>query len=71
MFVAASQMYMLLTFLIHKNASKSNPLEKLEVFSLRMKIWLLIINALSFVLAIYCFLRHHFYCEPGGELIFL
>lgn len=65
--MATSELYMLLTCIILKYYRKNAAMDKFEVFSLRMKTRLLIVNAISFTTAGYFFLRHNKYCEPGSK----
>lgn len=39
---------------------------KLEMRSLKYKIYFTAFNIISFAIAGYCFLRHNAYCESGG-----
>lgn len=69
--MVTSELYMLLTCLMHKYATNSTAIDKYTRFSIYSKIRLLIVNALSFIAAGYFFIRHNDYCEPGSKCIAL
>lgn len=64
-FIATSEVYMLLTYFLNKNARKTLDLTWMERKSLRFKRDLFILNVVCFALAGYFFVRHNDYCEPG------
>ncbi|XP_011186766.1 post-GPI attachment to proteins factor 2 [Zeugodacus cucurbitae] len=68
-FIACSEMYMLLSYFLNKNGRKV-PLLQMEEKSLLYKRNLFITNVTAFVLAGYCFLRHNSSCEPGVYTFF-
>lgn len=64
-FIACSECYMLISYLLNRNARKVVLLEH-EEKSLRFKRNLFLINVIAFGLAGYCFMRHNAHCETGG-----
>lgn len=65
-FIACSELYMVISYFLNKNAKKL-ALTPIEEKSVRYKLYLFITNVVSFALAGYFFLRHNALCEPGGE----
>lgn len=68
-FIACSELYMLITYFLHKNGRKQALME-LEEKSIKFKFYLFLTNLVAFALAGYCFLRHNAQCEPGGKFYF-
>ncbi|XP_068141534.1 post-GPI attachment to proteins factor 2 [Drosophila tropicalis] len=68
-FIACSESYMLISYLLNRNARKVVLLPH-EEKSLRYKRNLFLINVLAFGLAGYCFLRHNAHCEAGVYTFF-
>ncbi|KAH8375140.1 post-GPI attachment to proteins factor 2-like [Drosophila serrata] len=64
LFIACSESYMLISYLLFRNAAGVGLLS-LEAKSLRYKRNLFLVNVLSFGLAGYCFVRHNSHCEKG------
>lgn len=64
-FIASSEIYMLLSYFLNKNARKRPELAVIERKSLRFKRDLFILNVFSFAAAGYFFVRHNNHCEPG------
>jgi len=65
-FMVTSELYMMLTCYLLRSMRRSPP-DNIEARSLRIKYQLLAVNVTSFALAIYFFIRHNSYCEPGGN----
>ncbi|XP_063702090.1 post-GPI attachment to proteins factor 2-like [Culicoides brevitarsis] len=63
-FIAASEVYMLISYFLNKNGRKIPELNKIEEKSLKYKQRLFLINVVCFALAGYFFVRHNEYCEP-------
>jgi len=61
--------------LLKKGRITKTVMTKLEIRSLKYKIYFTVFNVTSFAIAGYCFLRHNAYCESGGlylyKIIFL
>ncbi|CAD6998941.1 post-GPI attachment to proteins factor 2 [Ceratitis capitata] len=68
-FIACSEIYMLISYFLIKNGRKV-PLLPMEEKSLLYKRNLFIINVTAFILAGYCFMRHNSLCEPGVYTFF-
>lgn len=66
-FMAASELYMLITCYILKYERKSTSGDQLQAYSLKIKTRLLVVNVISFTIAGYFFVRHNKYCEPGSK----
>jgi len=64
-FIFTSEVYMLLSYLLNKNARKVPEVMGLERRSIRFKRNLFITNVVCFAAAGYFFVRHNNYCEPG------
>lgn len=70
-FICASELNMLISsILLKKGRITITVMTKLEVRSLKCKIYCTIFNMISFAIAGYCFLRHNAYCETGGMYYF-
>ncbi|XP_055713402.1 post-GPI attachment to proteins factor 2 [Phlebotomus papatasi] len=69
-FIATSELYMLVSYIMNINLRRGDSLTKLEDKSIRFKGYLCLINIVSFSLAGYFFLRHNSYCEPGVYSLF-
>jgi len=54
------------SILLKKGRITKTVMTKLEVRSLKYKIYFTVFNMTSFAIAGYCFLRHNAYCESGG-----
>jgi len=54
------------SILLKKGRITRTLMTKLEVRSLKYKIFFTLFNMISFAIAGYCFLRHNAYCESGG-----
>lgn len=66
-FICTSELYMLISSILLKNGRATKTvMTKVEVRSLKYKIYLTVFNMTSFAIAGYCFLRHNAYCESGG-----
>lgn len=66
-FIFASELHMLISsLLLKKGRITRTVMTKLEVRSLKFKIYFTIFNITCFAIAGYCFLRHNAYCESGG-----
>jgi hypothetical protein len=65
-FMVTSELYMILTCYLLRSMRRSPP-DNIEARSLRIKYQLLAVNLISFAMAIYFFIRHNSYCEPGGN----
>lgn len=65
-FIACSEIYMFITYFLHKNGRKQQ-LTELEERSVKYKFYFFVANLIAFALAGYFFLRHNAKCEPGGE----
>lgn len=63
-FIATSEIYMLITYVINRSSRKTDAPS--EIKSINCKRNLFLINFISFCLAVYFFMRHNRYCEPGG-----
>ncbi|EDW65028.1 post-GPI attachment to proteins factor 2 [Drosophila virilis] len=68
-FIASSECYMLISYLLNRSARKSVLLPH-EEKSLRHKRNLFLVNVLAFGLAGYCFMRHNARCEAGVYTFF-
>ncbi|XP_053957536.1 post-GPI attachment to proteins factor 2-like isoform X1 [Anastrepha ludens] len=68
-FIACSEIYMLISYILNKNGRRL-PLLPIEEKSLLYKRNLFITNVTAFILAGYCFLRHNSLCEPGVYTLF-
>ncbi|XP_030383696.1 post-GPI attachment to proteins factor 2 [Scaptodrosophila lebanonensis] len=68
-FIACSECYMLISYLLNRNARKMNLMPR-EEKSLRFKRNLFFINVIAFGLAGYCFVRHNNRCETGVYTFF-
>ncbi|KAL7742427.1 hypothetical protein ACLKA6_019058 [Drosophila palustris] len=68
-FIACSELYMLISYLLNRNARKIVLLPH-EEKSLKFKRNLFLINIVSFGLAGYCFVRHNARCETGVYTFF-
>ncbi|XP_036340649.1 post-GPI attachment to proteins factor 2-like [Rhagoletis pomonella] len=68
-FIACSEVYMLISYFLNKNGRKV-PLLPMEEKSLMYKRNLFITNVTAFILAGYCFLRHNSLCEAGVYTFF-
>lgn len=53
--------------LLKKGRITKTVMTKLEIRSLKYKIYLTVFNIACFAVAGYSFLRHNAYCEPGGN----
>ncbi|GAB0096333.1 Post-GPI attachment to proteins factor 2 [Sergentomyia squamirostris] len=69
-FIATSELYMLLCYIVNINLRRGDLVTKLEEKSIRFKGYLCLINIVSFSLAGYFFLRHNEHCEPGVYSLF-
>ncbi|XP_065354041.1 post-GPI attachment to proteins factor 2 [Cloeon dipterum] len=68
-FIATSELYMLLSsFLLSRRRARIA--NNVESRSLRLKVKLLTVNAVSFIIAGYFFVRHNNYCEPYMYTLF-
>lgn len=66
-FICASELNMLISsVLLKKGRITKTVMTKLEIRSLKYKIYLTAFNIACFAIAGYSFLRHNAYCEPGG-----
>lgn len=66
-FISASELNMLISSILLKNGRITRTvMTKLEMRSLKFKIYFTIFNISCFAIAGYCFLRHNAYCESGG-----
>ena len=65
-FMVTSELYMILTCYLLRSMRRSPP-DNIEARSLRIKYQLLAVNLLSFAMAVYFYIRHNSYCEPGGN----
>jgi len=65
-FMVTSELYMILTCYLLRSMRRSPP-DNIEARSLRIKYQLLAVNLMSFAMAVYFFIRHNSYCEPGGN----
>lgn len=65
LFIATSEIYMLVSYLLNKSGRKMSTLTDQENLALRFKRNLFMVNIVSFAVAGYCFRRHNEYCEPG------
>jgi len=69
-FICASELNMLISsILMKKGRITKTVMTKLEIRSLKYKIYFTVFNMTSFAIAGYCFLRHNAYCESGGLYI--
>ncbi|XP_017028573.2 post-GPI attachment to proteins factor 2 [Drosophila kikkawai] len=68
-FIACSECYMLVSYLLNRNARKAVLLPH-EEKSLRYKRNLFLVNVVAFGLAGYCFVRHNSHCEAGVYTFF-
>jgi len=69
-FICASELNMLISsILLKKGRITKTVMTKLEIRSLKYKIYFTVFNMTSFAIAGYCFLRHNAYCESGGLCI--
>ncbi|GFG39293.1 hypothetical protein Cfor_02218, partial [Coptotermes formosanus] len=68
-FMVTSELYMILTCYLLRSMRRSPP-DNIEARSLRIKYQLLAVNLISFAMAVYFFIRHNSYCEPGVYSIF-
>lgn len=68
-FIACSECYMLISYLLNRNARKIVLLPH-EEKSLKFKRNLFLINVVAFGLAGYCFVRHNARCETGVYTFF-
>ncbi|XP_061388920.1 post-GPI attachment to proteins factor 2-like [Musca vetustissima] len=68
-FIASSELYMLISYFLNKNARRQALTEK-EEKSTRLKLYFFLTNLLAFALAGYFFLRHNAKCEPGVYTLF-
>ncbi|KAM7351004.1 post-GPI attachment to proteins factor 2-like [Cochliomyia hominivorax] len=68
-FIACSELYMLITYFLHKNGRKLQ-LTELEEKSVNFKFYLFVTNLVAFAMAGYFFLRHNSKCEPGVYTFF-
>ena len=66
-FIATSELYMLLSYLLNRYMRRQNILSTVEERSVKYKGRLFLTNLISFGLAGYCFMRHNSHCEAGGE----
>lgn len=69
-FIATSEVYMTLSYLLNKNARKVPEMTKIEMKSLKFKRNLLLLNVTCFAIAGYLYMRHNNYCEPGIFTLF-
>jgi hypothetical protein len=69
-FMATSELYMMLTCYLLRSMRRSPP-DNVEARSLRIKYQLLAVNLTSFAMAIYFYMRHNSYCEPGGNYLII
>lgn len=66
-FICTSELNMLISsILLKKGRVTKTVMTKIEVKSLKYKIYLTVFNMSSFAIAGYCFVRHNAYCESGG-----
>ncbi|KAH8251790.1 hypothetical protein KR038_008597 [Drosophila bunnanda] len=68
-FIACSESYMLISYLLYRNAEGAGLLP-LEAKSLKYKRNLFLVNVVSFGLAGYCYVRHNSHCEKGVYTFF-
>lgn len=68
-FMVTSELYMILTCYLLRSMRRSPP-DNIEARSLRIKCQLLAVNLISFAMAVYFYIRHNSYCEPGVYSIF-
>lgn len=66
-FIACSELYMLITYFLHRNGRKL-ALTELEERSTKCKLYMFLTNLIAFAMAGYFFLRHNAKCEPGSKL---
>lgn len=69
-FIVTSELYMLISYFINKNARKLDDFTLNEIKSLKWKGNLFVINLLAFIIALGCFIRHNSHCEPGMYSLF-
>ncbi|XP_025412546.1 post-GPI attachment to proteins factor 2 isoform X2 [Sipha flava] len=70
-FICSSELNMLISSILLKEGRMTKTvMTKLEVHSLKCKIYCTIFNMISFTIAGYCFLRHNAYCESGVYSVF-
>lgn len=68
-FIISSEVYMVISYFLNLNCRRE-ALTKTETKSIGYKRLLCVTNFLSFVLAIYFFMRHNQYCESGAYSMF-
>lgn len=68
-FLISSELYMVLTCVL-VSRTRSMPPDELDKKSLRVKWRLLTLNISFSLLAVYFFMRHNSYCEPGVYTLF-
>ncbi|CAG5118200.1 unnamed protein product [Candidula unifasciata] len=71
-FIVASLLYMILTIylMLKRQAFKGALFTNEESKSLRLKKLLFTTNVVVFLLSVYIFFRHNWYCEPGAYTLF-
>lgn len=69
-FIATSEVYMLLSFAMHKRRALNDGLSPRELKAVRLKGLLCLVNIVSFACAGFCFVRHNRHCEPGVYTLF-
>lgn len=67
-FVVTSMLYMVVLIIINRVTREGDLLTASERKSIMYKKRLFIANLCSILLAVYFFIRHNSYCEPGGNL---
>lgn len=66
-FIVTSETYMAISYVLNKWLRRKDVLTTVDIRSIKFKGALFMTNLISFALAGYCFMRHNWYCEPGGE----
>jgi len=68
-FMLCAMLFMLLWCMLFR-LTASQPLTNEEYFLFRRNLCTMSFNCCSFALAVYCFFRHNWYCEPGMYTLF-
>ncbi|KAL5278405.1 PGAP2 family protein [Megaselia abdita] len=70
MFMVTSEIHMIMVYFLNKNERRLRIGTREELKSIKFKKVFVIVNVISFALALFCFNRHNTMCEPGVYTLF-